>query len=407
MTIVPRLTWLALSPGVLLVLVLLSACADERDITAPRLTFDAVQSPTKESPLILSGTVEEGATVEISVTPPPTTIGPVSIEGDKWSSALELPDSPSTTYSVSVSAADPRGNRSTSLFSFIFDNIAEVTLEQAISPVRPESPQTLAGTIEPGSELLVEVDNLPLNVFINVNTWRAELPGLADSRQVVIKATDRLGNTAELLEDIVVTNSAIPLTISSVSPSNQTGQTVTVAADAEVEVLLARGGTPAEKILPVEGTQAYPLSGLVPGKNVLAVTANAIDLAETTAKVLLFVDQLRPVVTEVVRDTEAVHVRFSEAVKGVSATTFVLKNALGEQVPGEVLYDLQTKTALFTPSSTLSSDSPYRVELVGSVAIPEEGNGSYVADLAGNPLLPNSAGDLWVADFTLPAPSGD
>jgi hypothetical protein len=391
--------WRALCLGVVLALALMSGCGSEGDITAPRLTVNLPDSTTNQSPLTLSGTVEEGATIQLSVTPLPATVGPVVTDGEVWTCTLTFSDSPGTQYSGSVSAADQRGNRSTSLFSFVFDNVAEITFDQFVSPVPEGSEQVLAGTIEPGSALVVEVDGVPIateNILVNVNTWRTNLPGSLDGlRKVVLKSTDRLGNTVEDVRDILVTNTAIPLTITASSPTRLAEQTVMVATDdvpAKIEVLLERGSAEAEEVPPVGGTQTYALLNLVQGKNVLTVTATAADRADTVARVMLVVDQLEPFVSAVVPSATSVEITFSEAVQGVDAETFILRAAEGT-VPGQVSYDQNTKVARFVPASDLVYGD-YHVELLAG----------YIADLAGNLILPNSK-DLWRASFTLKAPS--
>lgn len=403
--------WGAVCLGVVLILVSISGCGDEGDIISPHLVVGEVESTTNKNPLTLTGTVEEGGTVEISVTPAPITIGAVLIEGDRWSSSLEFPDSSGTRYAVSVSAADPRGNRSTAQLSFMFDNVAEISLEQFVSPVRSEaSAQTLAGTIEPGSTLTVEVDGALLDqeqIFVNVGTWQADLPMGA---VIVIRATDALGNTAEVVPAITLSDFAIPLTISSfASPINETEQQVTISTGdvpAQTKVLLRRAGAVEdEEIYPAAGSGAYLMSGLVPGRHLIKVTATAENHIETVARLMLVVDQRSPVVSAVIPEIATVAIDFSEAVQGVDATTILLRDQLGATIAGTVTYLKDSKQAIVTPQNQLAYDTPYLLELVGSLE--EKPEGSYIADLAGNPLLPNSESDIWRFSFSLPAPSAD
>jgi hypothetical protein len=109
--------------GALLLALVAAGCGDEGDITSPRLTIDEIVSPTNVNPLLLSGSTEEGATVQVSVTPAPATVGPVVIAGVAWTCALTFLDSPGASYFVSVTALDQRGNRSTILpINVVFDN---------------------------------------------------------------------------------------------------------------------------------------------------------------------------------------------------------------------------------------------------------------------------------------------
>ncbi len=73
---------------------------------------------------------------------------------------------------------------------------------------------------------------------------------------------------------------------------------------------------------------------------------------------------------------------FSEAVLGVSGTTFTLRNPGGTMVPAVVTYDATTRTATLNPSSDLAPDTRYTATLTGGTAA--------VRDRAGNPLTTTS-----------------
>jgi len=71
---------------------------------------------------------------------------------------------------------------------------------------------------------------------------------------------------------------------------------------------------------------------------------------------------------------------FSEAVQGVSGTTFQLTNAAtGAAITATVTYNATTRVATLDPSATLALKTQYRVTLVGGTA--------GIRDLAGNPLV--------------------
>jgi hypothetical protein len=247
----------------------------------------------------------------------------------------------------------------------------------------------------------------PDSITINVNTWRAELPELTAEVLVAVTATDALGNVKTESQNVLVAENAIPLDIFFESPTNKTAQDVAVGTDAiqgDINVLLARGQTEAVEIFRDPETQKYPLTGLLPGKNTLTVTANAEDHVQTTAKVLLFVDQVNPVVLEIKPQPMAVEISFSEAVQGVDARTVVLKDSAGAAVTGVITHK-DANTALFEPTMALAPNHTYRLELLGwSPSVPEAPE-TYIADLAGNPLLPNGAGHVWQFPLLLPAAS--
>jgi hypothetical protein len=66
---------------------------------------------------------------------------------------------------------------------------------------------------------------------------------------------------------------------------------------------------------------------------------------------------------------------FSEAVTGVNATTFTVKNPAGTAAAGTVTFNAATRTATFTPSSLRLANTVYTVTLT-----------SAITDVAGNPL---------------------
>ena len=69
---------------------------------------------------------------------------------------------------------------------------------------------------------------------------------------------------------------------------------------------------------------------------------------------------------------------FSAAVQGVSAGTFVLRNAAGATIAATVTYNATTMTATLDPAANLAPDASYTASLVGGA--------SAIRDTAGTPL---------------------
>ncbi|TQJ33931.1 S8 family serine peptidase [Arthrobacter sp. SLBN-122] len=73
---------------------------------------------------------------------------------------------------------------------------------------------------------------------------------------------------------------------------------------------------------------------------------------------------------------------FSTAVQGVSAGTFVLRNAAGSSIAATVTYNATTTTATLDPAANLAPDASYTATLTGGT--------SAVRDAAGTPLASTS-----------------
>ncbi|MGN6440556.1 MAG: S8 family serine peptidase [Arthrobacter sp.] len=69
---------------------------------------------------------------------------------------------------------------------------------------------------------------------------------------------------------------------------------------------------------------------------------------------------------------------FSSSVQGVSAGTFVLRNAAGASIAATVSYNDTTRTATLDPAANLAADTTYTATLVGGA--------SAIRDAAGTPL---------------------
>ncbi|WP_235564527.1 S8 family serine peptidase [Arthrobacter sp. Soil762] len=73
---------------------------------------------------------------------------------------------------------------------------------------------------------------------------------------------------------------------------------------------------------------------------------------------------------------------FSQAVQGVGAGTFMLRNAAGTAIPATVSYNATTKTATLDPSANLAADVTFTATLVGGATA--------IRDTAGTPLASTS-----------------
>jgi hypothetical protein len=392
---------------------LFSGCSDEPDITSPFLKLDDttkawIATPTNSPELELSGEVSEGGTIEVVVSPIPASdevsLGPVAITDTIWQYPLSnLNLEGNRTYTVSVTAINALGNRSTLFLSFTVKTTTDVTIDQFITPT-PTGSQIVAGTVEPGSELeimvyeIVEEIEIPVevtvdeNLFVNVMTWEFSLPELeVGEYKIAARATDAIGNIKEEEIPLRVDEAALPLTVESESPTNSREQTITVETAEEVvelKVELNRGEIAPEnselifaEIPPIEGTRDYQLEALSIGKNILKVSA-ALGEQTTVAHVMIFVDQTRPSISARIPEGEVdtlpteISATFSEEMREetLTAETFTVSTASEQPVTGTVSYDRKEKKVVFTPLAVLVPGTTYRVKIDHEVVTDRAGN---------------------------------
>jgi methionine-rich copper-binding protein CopC len=80
-----------------------------------------------------------------------------------------------------------------------------------------------------------------------------------------------------------------------------------------------------------------------------------------------------------VSQTADVTATFSEAVTGVSGTTFTLRNAAGTAVAGTVSYNATTRVATLNPTASLVADTRYTATLTGGAAAIRDAGGNTLA----------------------------
>ena len=80
--------------------------------------------------------------------------------------------------------------------------------------------------------------------------------------------------------------------------------------------------------------------------------------------------------------TTTVTATFSEAVQGVSGTTFTLKPGTGAAVGAVVTYDAASRTAILDPSADLAANTPYTATLTGGASAIKGATGTPLATVS-------------------------
>lgn len=190
-----------------------AASVTPADITPPAVTLTTVASPTALAAQLLSGTVETGASVSVTLSPAGTT-GAATVTGGTWSYTLTGLQAGSN--SLSIVARDAAGNSSAPLTATIILDVQAPVLTLTSPPARTSSGSTiLSGTVN--ETALVEVvysgpgGTVGTVSYPTATTWQAVVTGLAEGSHVFsVTGTDGVGNASAMVTATVVQDSVAP-----------------------------------------------------------------------------------------------------------------------------------------------------------------------------------------------------
>lgn len=280
----------------LLLCMAVSACGTggEADTDAPEVTLDKLANvSTLVRTRALSGTVEPGATVEVTADTKAVP-GPVTVNAGTWNCSIDLVPGVNT---ISVKATDATGNNKTLVFALTYEVF---TLDQVLLSTSVQG-QTLSGTLASGASLTgkltrtsdgVEMQDIPA---ITASNWTQTLNVLADDTYTLtLTGTDDiLQRTTLPLTLVMVIDSSLPVV--TVNPASPVGSTVaidgTVATDSAIsEVRL--NGVVVDLATVIQdsgsGTWSITLSDLQSGRNQIDITATrAADSKQASARLFV------------------------------------------------------------------------------------------------------------------------
>jgi cytochrome c peroxidase len=162
----------------------------------PVLTINAVTTPTNQTTQIISGTVEAGATPEVTVNTS-ATVDPVTVNGIDWS--VEISGLAEGANVITVSVVDSQSVVTTLEETITVDTVPPVlTLNPVTTPTSLTS-QTISGTVEAGIKPVVAVSP-PVTaspvVITGGTIWGSVISNLQQgANNITITATDSAGNT--------------------------------------------------------------------------------------------------------------------------------------------------------------------------------------------------------------------
>lgn len=364
-----RMTCLAC--GLLAILFLAGCGGSEGELVVPQVSYDGAGAGTTTRTRYLSGSVEEGATVEVSVGTVDLPASQVHVAGSRWSCVVDnLKDGSNL---ISVTARDPRGNQNILNFYLTYDALS---IENYVTPISGTS-LIIGGLYDPslGAPQVTVGAGSPAAATVAGNQWSFDLTGLATGDNAISISVFHpdLGTVTKTLTINVNANAPLvtinPVTSPTVSSSQTLGGSWTGDADPVVAVPTATVGT----LSASAGTWSAPLTELSAGKNAIAASATANGITSTAHTQItqqIFIDRSPHSGAFDVNPGAftGVTVTFSEDMDPASLTpqSFTLDSG-GTIVPAAVSYDAITRTATLTPTSPLTSAADYTVTLATAV----------------------------------------
>ncbi|AMV72683.1 hypothetical protein JCM30471_11990 [Desulfuromonas carbonis] len=377
--------------GLLLSGLLLTSCgSSQEDLVAPRITFDGAAADTTSRTRYLSGTVEAGATVEVTLGNDLLPASQVHVSGGYWSCVIDNLAAGSNL--VSVTAVDAIGNQNILSFFLVYDLL---TIDTYVSPL-PGTSQTIGGQVDPAlAAPEVTLNSVVVgNGTVSGNRWSFDLTGLVEgSNALEVSVTHPVFGLVKKNLTLQVNTLAPIITIDPVV-------TPTVAADQNlsgsyttapvVSVATATPGT----LNAAAGLWDLSLSALAAGKNIVITSDSANNITATARTLItqqLVADRIpHPGAFDVAAAT-TVSVTFPVAMAAATITDSSFTLSAGDPavaVAAVVTYDDASRTATLTPVSPLAPGTVYTATLLA-----RDSNGgvlpSAITDLSGQPLARN------------------
>lgn len=163
------------------------------DPVPPPLAIAQGNMTTKVATQTISGTVEAGAAVTVTVNG--AAAAPATVTGATWSFTTN--PLAAGTNNITVTAVDFSDNKSTASINVTFDSLAPALSITPVTTPTNKTSQTIAGTVEEGSTVTVEMGAATLPATVSGANWSFNAAGLATgTNNITITATDAVGNVA-------------------------------------------------------------------------------------------------------------------------------------------------------------------------------------------------------------------
>ncbi len=357
-----------------LLALLLAGCSgsDQGDLVVPTLSYDGAGAGTTNRTRHLSGSVEEGATVEVMVGTEEIPADQIHVAGDRWSCTVDNLLAGSNL--ITITALDPTGNQNIFNFYLTYDALS---IERYVSPISG-SALTIGGLFDPSPGFTAGADRLR-DAVRGDGGWgpmefRPHRPGHGEQHGYGHRHPSRPGRDHPHPDHQRQFASAPLITIDpagttpTVAGSQTLGGSWTGDSAPVVSVPTATVGAVAADA--GAGTWSVDLTGLGAGKNAVAVSTSANGVTATAhALVNQQIFTLRtPYAGQYGVDPgTTVSVTFSEAMTfPLPAGSFLLSDGVNP-VPATVTDD-GVRTATLTPATVLAAGTDYTVTLTTDIA---------------------------------------
>ncbi|MBI2851678.1 MAG: hypothetical protein HYX84_01045 [Chloroflexi bacterium] len=183
------------------------------DTVAPGVTLNAVTSPTRLASQLLSGTIESGAAVRVSVNGGAPALATTT--GATWSLGVNLNQGSNTAI---VTAMDAAGNvASLSQQTIVLDTTPPVVSLSAVTTPTNLLSQVLSGSTEAGALVNISVNSgVPAAATVTDAAWSYNATLIPGQNTVTVAATDAAGNAATLQPAIINVTVQSPAILSTV-----------------------------------------------------------------------------------------------------------------------------------------------------------------------------------------------
>ena len=215
------------------------------DNTKPSLeiTEPSQDTRTNLNSIIIRGNVSDTLTaVSVSVTVDGNTYTPTLTNG-QFEQAVSFMEE--KTYTIAVTATDEAGNETTVQRNIIYD-ITQPTIDFTVMTPTNTNSQTITGTMEEGSTVIVISATATIGTVTYPSTtrWSVNITGMTEGNNTITAMSkDIAGNEATVAKQIVVDTIAPATTASPAAGTYTSGQSVTLTANETATIYYTTDGS--------------------------------------------------------------------------------------------------------------------------------------------------------------------